>query len=88
MEEMKWKNSDIDRLFRAVDFSKMTNLKQRLLDDIMPRRKISLEELGERYASASDRKREIRRPERSRSAEKGLSKEGVLNNDRPMLPNM
>ena len=81
---MEWQIADVEKLFNSANFSAETDLKEHLLDDILPVRNISLDELDSKHKTvapaAAKRHMERRRPLREVSAG------DVLNNDRQVLP--
>ncbi|MCR4744227.1 MAG: hypothetical protein K5894_03250 [Lachnospiraceae bacterium] len=89
---MSWKIADIEKLFEASDFSKKSDLKKSLLHEIIPRNRVSFEELESRYgkkAQAKHSEKELEEFKRARhnAREKENVKDGVMKNDKPILPN-
>ena len=87
---MSWKTSDIESLLRASDFSKKSDLKKKLLREIIPRSRISFDELESRYAKPKSRFSEKQLEEfkltRQKERENEKARDDVLNNDKPILP--
>lgn len=84
---MEWKQDDIQKLIEFSDFSAETNLKQKLLSKIISAKKISFNELGEKYGK--ERKELNGRSEKkevSRTRQKDISEDRAMNNDEPLLP--
>ncbi len=86
---MKWENSDIEKLFSSANFSQFTDLKKRLLNQLMPKRKVSFEELESRYnkTNRASKENHVRDHSHQRQKEHSKDREGVMNNDKPMTPN-
>ena len=87
---MEWKNSEIIKLIQNADFSEETNLKADLLKEIQsqPVGHLSFHDLekqvGRKSALPSNRQPS---PVKQRSnIREAQEMNGVLNNDRPMLP--
>ena len=83
----EWKREDVIRLIKAGDFSRETDLKRRLIKQICPVKKITYDELGERIGKTAAPEKETRgRSSAEKSHTNDRVRNGVLNNDRPVLP--